>query len=78
VPERCNFDAAGNEALDAHGAAFRGVRRSRNKWRAVISVDGQPAGRVEARRPRFPPRRSSERRDVGEFSFESSGSLGHV
>ena len=48
MPERCNFDAAGNEALDAHGAAFRGVRRSRNKWRAVISVDGQPAGRVEA------------------------------
>eukprot|EP00629_Pelagomonadales_sp_RCC1024_P003405 CAMPEP_0119265574 /NCGR_PEP_ID=MMETSP1329-20130426/4356_1 /TAXON_ID=114041 /ORGANISM="Genus nov. species nov., Strain RCC1024" /LENGTH=264 /DNA_ID=CAMNT_0007265415 /DNA_START=312 /DNA_END=1102 /DNA_ORIENTATION=+ len=41
VPERCNFDADGNEAIDAHGSAFRGVRRSRNKWRAVISVEGQ-------------------------------------
>lgn len=34
VPKRCNFDLRGN-------ALARGVRRSRNKWRAVISVDGQ-------------------------------------
>jgi len=51
VPERCNFDAAGNEALSAHGAAFRGVRRSRNKWRAVISVDGQSVDRAALTAP---------------------------
>lgn len=31
----------GNEAMDQASEPFRGVRRSRNKWRAVISVDGQ-------------------------------------
>ncbi|KAJ8601916.1 hypothetical protein CTAYLR_008103 [Chrysophaeum taylorii] len=38
VPERCNYDEAGNEIVESKE---RGVRRSRNKWRAVISVDGQ-------------------------------------
>lgn len=41
VPERCNYDERGNEAMDQASEPFRGVRRSRNKWRAVISVDGQ-------------------------------------
>lgn len=41
VPERCNYDDSGNEILDHAGESFRGVRRSRNKWRAVISVDGE-------------------------------------
>lgn len=41
VPERCNYDDRGNEVMEQASEPFRGVRRSRNKWRAVISVDGQ-------------------------------------
>lgn len=38
VPERCNYDERGNEMTPEW---LKGVRRSRNKWRALISVDGQ-------------------------------------
>lgn len=41
VPERCNFNVMGEEVVTNGTEPFRGVRRSRSKWRAVISVDGQ-------------------------------------
>lgn len=65
VPERCNYDDYGNEVVQSGAEPFRGVRRSRSKWRAVISVHGKSVdlGMYDTKEEAADVVRSAEKKD---------------